>query len=104
MTALVWFRSDLRCLDHPALSAACRSDEVRAVYFLCPGQLDEHVIAPIRRHYLRRALDELAAQLAQLGIALDIVNAGHFKEVPAALAAYCKQYQVSRVHARMAGG
>ena len=55
MTALAWFRNDLRSLDHPALSAAAAKGDCRAVYFLCPEQLDEHVIAPIRRHYLRRS-------------------------------------------------
>ena len=68
MTALVWFRNDLRSLDHAALSAAVTAGPCRAVYFLCPTQLDEHGIAPIRRHYLRLALQALAEQLAELGI------------------------------------
>ncbi|AKH68195.1 deoxyribodipyrimidine photolyase [Spongiibacter sp. IMCC21906] len=99
-TVAVWFRHDLRCLDHRALSAACEAaDSVRAVYFLCPEQLDEHVIAPIRRHYLRRALDELATQLATLGIELDIVNAGHFRALPQALSAYADKFQLEAVYA-----
>lgn len=98
-TAAVWFRNDLRCLDHQALSQACRHEQVRAVYFLCPDQLDEHITAPIRRHYLRRALNELASQLAALGIELSLVNAGLFRHVPQALAAYCDKFGIDRVYA-----
>ena len=99
MTALVWFRNDLRSLDHPALSAAAAHGQCRAVYLLCPQQLDEHIIAPIRRHYLRRALNALAVQLAELGIPFDIIDAGDFQAVPAALARYCEQHDISEVFA-----
>ena len=99
MTALAWFRNDLRSLDHPALSAAAAKGDCRAVYFLCPEQLDEHVIAPIRRHYLRRALNALAGQLADLGIPFDIIDAGHFRALPAALVDYCQQHNISEVFA-----
>lgn len=97
MTTLVWFRHDLRTLDNTALAEAAKAGPVRGVYMLCPEQLDEHVIAPIRRHYLRRVLDDLAAQLAALGIPFDIVNAGHFHDVPARLAEHCQKHAVDRV-------
>lgn len=99
MTALVWFRNDLRCLDHPALSAATQRGQCRAIYLLCPEQLDEHIIAPIRRHYLRRALDALGRELAELGIPFDIVEAGHFRAAPEALKQYCQQHQIEEVFA-----
>ena len=99
MTALVWFRNDLRSLDHAALSAAVAAGPCRAVYFLCPAQLDEHGIAPIRRHYLRRALQALAEQLAELGIPFDIIDAAHFRHVPKMLADYCQQYGIAQVFA-----
>lgn len=100
MSALVWFRNDLRSLDHPALIAACKDQQnVRAVYLLCPQQLDEHVTAPIRRHFLRRALDELEQQLAAIGIPLDIINAKHFKRVPSCLSDYCRKQNVTAIYA-----
>jgi deoxyribodipyrimidine photo-lyase len=100
VTALVWFRTDLRSLDHRALTSACaQHQQVRALYLLCPRQLDEHIIAPIRRQFLRRAIDELSRQLAELGIELDIIIAGHFSDVPAALITYCRQHQISEVYA-----
>ena len=99
MTALVWFRNDLRCLDHPALSAGVEQGSCRAVYLLCPQQLDEHIIAPIRRQYLRLALDALAAELAALGIPFDIIDAGHFRDVPGVLNRYCQQHRISEIFA-----
>ena len=99
MTALVWFRHDLRTLDNTALTETARQGPVRGVYFLCPQQLDEHVIAPIRRHYMRRVLDDLAAQLAALGIPFDIVEAGHFRDVPKHLADYCAEHDIEQVFA-----
>ena len=66
---------------------------------LCPQQLDEHIIAPIRRHYLRRALDELGRQLGDLGIPFDIVDAGHFNNTADHLANYCRQHQIDTVYA-----
>ncbi|MBD2857543.1 deoxyribodipyrimidine photo-lyase [Spongiibacter sp. KMU-158] len=99
-TGLVWFRHDLRVLDHPALTAATQNhSSVRAIYLLCPQQLDEHIIAPIRRQYLRLALDELSRNLAALGIPLDIVDAGHFSKVPTTLATYCQQHDIAQVYA-----
>lgn len=99
MTALVWFRNDLRSLDHRALNAAAATGRCRGVYFLCPQQLDEHGIAAIRRHYLRRALDALAEQLAALGIPFDIVDAGDFHHLPQALAQYCATHRIEQVFA-----
>lgn len=100
MSALVWFRNDLRSLDHPALTTACTDhQQVCAVYLLCPQQLDEHGIAPIRRHFLRRALNALSEQLAALGIALDIINAEHFKHVPSYLHDYCQEHDIRDIYA-----
>ena len=100
MTAVVWFRNDLRSLDHRALSAACaKHQNVRGLYLLSPKQLDEHIIAPIRRHYLRRALDELGRQLGDLGIVFDIIDAGDFADATKHLGNYCRDHQIDTVYA-----
>lgn len=100
MTGLIWFRNDLRSLDHPALCSASKNHaSVRAVYLLCPQQLDEHGIAPIRRQFLRRALDDLQRQLSSLGIPLDIIDAEHFKHAPRHLQHYCREHEISAVYA-----
>lgn len=96
MTALVWYRNDLRVQDHQALSAALgRDGPVRALYLLCPAQWDAHDVAPIRRWYVLESLRELGTSLGRLGIVLDIVDAGDFAGVPGALADYCRAHGVS---------
>ena len=95
MTALVWYRNDLRAQDHQALNAALGSKQpVRAVYLLSPGQWDRHEVAPIRRWYVLASLRELGETLGKLGIPLDILPCDTFDEAPAVLAAYCRDRQI----------
>ena len=86
VTALVWFRNDLRVRDHQALSAAMASGQpVRALYLLCPGQWDAHQVAPLRRWYVLSSLLELGEDLAALGVPLEVIDCGRFEAVPAAV-------------------
>jgi deoxyribodipyrimidine photo-lyase len=100
LTALVWFRNDLRCLDNQALSAACeRHGSVRAV-FLCSGdQFAEHSMAPIKADFVRRALDELASNLAALGIPLDFIDAPRFSDASSAILNYIGQHKIAALYA-----
>jgi deoxyribodipyrimidine photo-lyase len=98
MTALVWYRNDLRVHDHQALAAAMASRQpVRALYLLCPGQWEAHQVAPLRRWYVLSSLRELGEALAVRGIALDLIDCGDFAGVPQALADYCRRHQVSQL-------
>lgn len=99
MTALVWYRNDLRVRDHQGLSAALGSKQpVRAVYLLSPGQWDRHQVAPIRRWYVLASLRELGETLGKLGIALDILPCDTFDEAPQVLAAHCRTHQVKALY------
>lgn len=107
MTVLVWFRNDLRVLDNAALHHAAKAAResskamhpLRAVYLLAPEQHLQHGFAPIKAHYLRRALDELAKNLGDMGVPLDFVEAPTFADAPAALQQYRDQHGVTEVHA-----
>lgn len=100
MTALVWFRNDLRCLDNQALSAACEQhDSVRAVFLCSSDQFEEHHMAPIKADFIRRALDELASNLAALGIPLDFLEASRFRNSPDALNRHIQQHQITKLYA-----
>lgn len=100
MTALVWFRNDLRCLDNHALSVACEHhDSVRAVFLCSAEQFAEHHMAPIKADFIRRALDELASNLAALGIPLDYVEAPRFNDAATALCEYIQQHQITTLYA-----
>ncbi len=93
---LVWFRTDLRVRDNPALHAACTaaaeaarngaSDAaVTAVFLIADRQWREHGDSPWKVDFLRRSLVELRADLLARGIPLRIVVAGRFASATAAL-------------------
>src|SRR5690606_37298292 len=95
MTALVWYRNDLRVHDYQALHAALSSGEpVRALYLLCAGQWAAHQVAPLRQWYVLESLRELGAALADLGVALDVIDCGDFSAVPGVLRDYCRTHQI----------
>jgi deoxyribodipyrimidine photo-lyase len=71
MTALVWFRNDLRTDDNTALLNALRHDRhVAAVFYATPKQWREHDMAPVKAEFIWRTLQELHAALAKLNIPL----------------------------------
>lgn len=86
MSALVWFRSDLRTHDNTALRRACatadRHGGVIGVFILCPKQWAAHDWADIRVSFILRNLRELSADLARLGIPLLIRACSDFTAVP----------------------
>lgn len=87
MRAMVWFRSDLRVRDNPALAAACAdaSRGVVGVFAVCPEQWAEHDWGPPRVGFLLRALRDLSVSLDRLNIPLRIVTTPRFDGAPAAM-------------------
>lgn len=71
MTALMWFRSDLRADDNTALHHAL-SDRanVAAVFYATPQQWAEHDMAPAKGEFLWRTLAALRDTLARLNVPL----------------------------------
>ena len=82
MTHLVWFRSDLRCADNPALWNACRNPDepVLGVVYDCEPQWQKHGLGPRRIAFMRNAMLALQQELAALNIPLLIIPAGSFSE------------------------
>ena len=78
MPNLVWFRTDLRVRDNPALYYACQSGPVEALFILTPSQWLEHTISPHRLALILRTLDQLSTDLAALGIPLRIVKSDNY--------------------------
>ncbi|MDX1265992.1 MAG: deoxyribodipyrimidine photo-lyase [Oceanisphaera sp.] len=100
MRHLVWFRSDLRVADNPALyEATAGGARVEAIYIDCPGQWQQHGRAPIQRDFLSRNLQALNEQLAHLGISLTVLTVDRFAEVPALLAEWLKERQFDALYA-----
>lgn len=101
---LVWFRQDLRLVDHPALHAAvqqarAQGEAVEAVFVISRAQWRHHHMASLRERFLLERLDVLGAELARRGIRLHLIEAPWFAEVPAALAALVRERGATALHA-----
>lgn len=98
---LVWFRSDLRVHDNPALLAACRGrDRVVAVYHACPAQWRRHDWGAAKVGFVQRSLRALAEGLDRLHIPLVVdTTCADFAAIPARLAERVRALRVTEVHA-----
>lgn len=79
MTAIVWFRRDLRLTDNPAWDAASRHEEIRPVFVVEPSlwNLGDH-----RTRQLAAELGELDRSLSNLGGRLMIVEGPATDAIP----------------------
>lgn len=87
MRALMWFRSDLRVADNPALTAACRHAPagVVAVFICTPSTWKTHDWGERRVAWTLSHVAALRASLAPLQIPLHIVTVDTFQDVPRCL-------------------
>ena len=80
MTAIVWFRRDLRVHDHPALTAATREhDRVAPVFVVDDALLEGRAESPARAGFLAGCLRGLDDELRRRGARL-IIRAGRPEE------------------------
>lgn len=99
MTAMVWFRNDLRLADNPALTAAVKSgDPVEACFAVTPEQWREHDWSPAKVRLLQASLQSLAEDLARLGIPFHIVRADNFADSERKLEDLCRERRISALH------
>ena len=70
MTALVWFRQDLRLADQPALFAAAEQGPTVCLYVLDDDTPGEFRIGGAQRWWLHYSLESLAAELEKRGAKL----------------------------------
>ncbi len=85
-TMIVWFRRDLRVVDHPALTDALnQAATVIPLFVLDERLLAEDVVAPARTWFLKRSLIELDRALRVRGSGL-LVRSGRPEEVVPAVA------------------
>ncbi|MGW9113753.1 cryptochrome/photolyase family protein [Microbacterium sp. NPDC055683] len=83
MTALVWFRDDLRLADHPALRAALDTGEpVLGVYVLDEESPGVRPLGGAARWWLHHSLASLAGRLAEKGSALVLRRGSAAREIP----------------------
>ena len=94
---LVWFRSDLRTLDNPALYAAAVEGRVTALFLLTPEQWRQHGIAAKKISFLLRSVDNLSENLANLGIETRIVTGSCFNDAAEKVVSVAQEIGASRV-------
>ena len=99
MKNLVWFRSDLRVDDNPALNEALSSSTngALAVFFICPRQWKEHDWGAPKVDFVLRNLSVLSAELERLGVALLVESVPTFADVPQRLLEVVRRHDCDRV-------
>jgi len=100
VTSLLWFRNDLRVHDNPALSnlLADKCESKKAIWFATPQQWRLHHLADVKIDLIKRHVAYLSAQLADLGIELEIRETADFASQIKDLIAYCHANQVETVY------
>ena len=79
MEALVWFRSDLRLEDNPALRNAFEnSKKVHAIFIFSIKQLKKHNEANVKIDFIIKNLFLLEKKLAELNVPLTIIGSDGF--------------------------
>ena len=99
MKSLVWFRSDLRLHDNPALKkASIASDEIHAVYVYSNEQLRAHSEANVKVDFLIKNLFSLEGKLNNLNIPLTIVKGSGFEGDSELILRIAKERELSLIH------
>lgn len=101
---VVWLRNDLRLADHPAFHRACDDSQaqVTALYAYTPGQWRQHDMSLVRQDFEWRQLRALATSLAELNIALVVMEANDYATLVPKIVAWCQSHQVSALYAHEA--
>ena len=102
MTQLVWFRSDLRLHDNPALFTACQQAQAQGgaviACFLRPKtQWLQHDWGENRMRFTERCLLDLQQALAELNIPLLCWDADHFEHQIPLLLQLCQQLNIKQI-------
>lgn len=99
---LVWFRRDLRTLDHTALKAALDSGQpVVAGFVATPEQWQEHHMAPMQADLIARRLMHLEEELAELNIPLLYKEVPKFSDVTEVIKGWALSLNVESVMANI---
>jgi len=96
--ALVWFKSDLRLEDNPALRHAFKeADSVEAVYLYSNKQLKNHNEANVKIDFLIQNLFSLEKILRSFNVPLTIIQSNGFEDDPNLIKKYCIDRAIEKV-------
>ena len=99
MSALIWFKQDLRLFDNQAVSQAwAHHDTVIAAITLTEETWATHDWAPIKRDFYLRRLNVLGEELAALSVPLYVLNVGRYEHTAGALCKFAKEHDVTHLY------
>ena len=98
MKGIVWFRSDLRVDDNPALNAALSvCEEVIAIYIFSQSQWEIHNESNIKQEFLFNNLTSLEESLLKLNIPLIAMNTDSYKTLPKDLLNFVIEQKIENI-------
>ena len=98
MEALVWFRSDLRLQDNPALRNAFeQAKNVHAVFIFSNNQLKKHNEANVKIDFLKSNLFLLEEKLNKLNVPLTIIDSGGFDNDASLIEQFIEKKNIKKV-------
>jgi len=98
MTALMWFRTDLRTDDNTALvNALLQHRRVGAVFYATPEQWREHDMAPVKGEFIWRTLGQLKVALDKLHVPLWVRIVPRYADIAADLSALAVQHSIETI-------
>ncbi len=97
---LMWFRTDLRTRDNPALhEAAARATKgLVALYVISPSDWRRHDDAPVKIDLTLRTLRELSRELESRNIALLVRTAHRYEDIPGLVLDTAQQHNCTALH------
>lgn len=99
---LVWFRRDLRTLDHTALKAALDSGQpVVACFIATPEQWREHHMAPMQADLIARRLEYLNDELESLNVPFLYKEVPSFSDCTEVISEWAKTLEATSVMAKI---
>lgn len=95
---LVWFRSDLRITDNPALWHACQSGETMGCIFLPIDQWTRYGLGTRKINFVKESALALCVNLKQLNIDLIIKEVASFDEQLIELDKLCAKKSINHIY------
>ncbi len=100
----IWFRSDLRTLDNPALyyalqqAAQTTGEGVVGIFCATTLQWKQHHMADAQAFFIKESLYKLQQSLIKLRVPLVVLDTANFSQVPQALLKFCKEHHIRHVY------
>ena len=96
MSHLMWFRSDLRLHDQPALNAAAKDQTgVIAIFVATPETWQVHNDAEVKINFIFNVLKDLQEGLQTYNIPLVLLECKTYEAVPAIIEKFCLKHEIT---------